>query len=63
MEENHKVVDIIYAIVNIGYVVQYPRFMDIDALQNKITAKSRPWPLRLLSGYSLSIIIGCLLFS
>jgi len=43
--------DITYAIVDIGYVVQY-RFMDIEALQNKVTAKLRPWPLSLLSGFS-----------
>jgi len=34
--------------VDIGYVVQYPRFMDIEALQNKVKAKSRS-----LSGFSL----------
>jgi len=31
-EENHKIVDITYAIVDIGYVVQCSRFMDIKAL-------------------------------
>jgi len=37
--------------VDIGYVVQCPHFMDIEALRNKVTAKSWPWPL---SGFSLS---------
>jgi len=36
--------------VDISYVVQRPRFMDIEALHNKIKAKSRPRPL---SGFSL----------
>jgi len=38
-EENHKVMDVTYAIVDIGYVVLCPHFMDIEALQNKIKAK------------------------
>jgi len=39
-EKNHKVVDITYAIEDIGYVVQCPRFMDIEALQNKVTVET-----------------------
>jgi len=45
-------VDITYAIVDIDYVVQCPLFMDIETLQNEVTAKSHQWPL---SGFSLII--------
>jgi len=37
-EENHKIVDI--TLRDIDYVVQCPRFMDMEALQNKVTAKA-----------------------
>jgi len=48
-EENRKVVDITYAIVDIDYVVPMSMFYGHRGASKKVKAKSRPWPLSAFS--------------